>query len=105
MKALFIMIVAVWVGFLPAITMQAYADCVVGDLTNNIIIGIPDAIVLIQYIFNGGPAPDPLARGDCNCDGIPNIADVVYLIRYIFEGGPTPGDPNGDLVSDCNCGV
>ena len=38
----------------------------------------------------GGPAPDPLALGDANCDGVVNSADVVYLINYLFINGPPP---------------
>jgi hypothetical protein len=45
---------------------------------------------LIAYIFSGGPAPNPLAAGDANCDSMVNILDAVYLIAYIFSGGAVP---------------
>ena len=45
---------------------------------------------LINYIFNGGPAPVSLAAGDANCTGTITISDAVYLIQFIFAGGPAP---------------
>ncbi|MBU1319252.1 MAG: hypothetical protein KKH67_08650, partial [candidate division Zixibacteria bacterium] len=64
-------------------------------------IDIDDVVYLIAYIFQGGPAPNPLDAGDADCSGAIDIDDVVYVIAYIFSGGPAPGDPNGDEVPDC----
>lgn len=61
-----------------------------GDANADQLVNITDAVYLIQYIFNGGPAPQPLAAGDANCDELVNITDAVYLISYIFNGGPAP---------------
>jgi M6 family metalloprotease-like protein len=61
-----------------------------GDANADGTANITDAVYLIQYIFNNGPAPMPLASGDVNCDSTPNITDAVYLISYIFAGGPAP---------------
>ncbi|MFH2056603.1 MAG: dockerin type I domain-containing protein [bacterium] len=63
---------------------------VCGDSNADGVPNITDAVSLIQYIFAGGPAPQPLIAGDCNCDGVPNITDAVYLVQYIFAGGPAP---------------
>jgi len=54
------------------------------------VINSADIVYLINYLFKGGPAPDPLWVGDVNCDEIINSADVVYLIDYLFKGGPPP---------------
>ncbi len=62
-----------------------------GDANGDEAINIGDAVNLINYIFKGGPAPDPLDVGDSNCDGPVNIGDAVYLINYIFKSGPAPG--------------
>ena len=62
---------------------------------------IDDVVYLINYIFAGGPAPEPLATGDADCSGDVDIDDVVYLINYIFGGGHEPCDPDGDGVPDC----
>ena len=63
---------------------------VCGDADANGIVNISDAVYLIQYIFSGGPAPNPLLAGDANCDQVVNISDAVYLITYIFSHGPAP---------------
>jgi hypothetical protein len=64
-----------------------------GDATGDGVINSADVVYLINYLFKGGPAPEPLEAVDCNCDGIINSADVVYLINYLFKGGPPPCDP------------
>ncbi len=61
-----------------------------GDLDGSGSVTISDALMLLNYIFEGGPAPIDDAGGDVNCNGRTNIADVVYLISYIFSGGLTP---------------
>jgi hypothetical protein len=65
-----------------------------GDANGDEAINIGDAVYLINYIFKGGPAPDPVCVGDANGDDAVNIGDAVYLINYIFKGGPAP-------VADC----
>jgi hypothetical protein len=64
-----------------------------GDANGDGNADISDAIFLINYIFKGGPAPDPLEAGDANCDGSINVADTAYLITYVFKGGPEPCCP------------
>jgi len=61
-----------------------------GDADGNGGVSIGDAVFIINYIFGGGPAPDPLEAGDPDCSGGVSIADAVYLINYIFGGGPAP---------------
>jgi hypothetical protein len=61
-----------------------------GDADGNGTVNISDVVFLINYIFAGGAAPNPLAAGDANCSGGINISDAVYLIQYIFGGGPAP---------------
>ncbi len=51
---------------------------------------IGDAVYLINYIFGGGPPPDPPSNGDADGSGGISIGDAVYLINYIFGGGPPP---------------
>jgi len=66
-------------------------DFMPGDANGDWQVNIGDAVFLINYIFKGGAAPDPLDIGDTNCDGSINIGDPVHLINYIFKGGPPPG--------------
>ncbi len=51
---------------------------------------VSDVIFLINYLFKGGPPPDPVYLGDVNCDDKTTVSDVVYLINYLFKGGPAP---------------
>jgi hypothetical protein len=50
-------------------------------------------VYLINYLFKGGPAPNPMAAGDVNGDCVVDVGDVVYMINYLFKGGnpPMPG--------------
>ncbi len=61
-----------------------------GDADGSGQISIADAVYLINYIFAGGAAPDPLLSGDADCSTAISIADAVYLINYIFAGGAPP---------------
>ena len=62
--------------------------CGDADASGNV--DISDAVYLIAYIFQGGPAPNPLVAGDADCSNSVDISDAVYLIAYIFGGGPAP---------------
>jgi hypothetical protein len=72
-----------------------------GDSDGSLSVDIDDVVHLINYIFGGGPAPEPLESGDADCSGNVDIDDVVYLINFIFGGGPMPCDPDGDQIPDC----
>jgi hypothetical protein len=72
-----------------------------GDANGDSSIDISDAVFLIDYIFTGGPAPDPQSAGDTDCSGTIDIVDVVNIVAFIFDGGPEPGDPDGDGIPDC----
>jgi hypothetical protein len=61
-----------------------------GDANGDWQVNSADVAYLINYLFVGGPAPQPWQSGDANCDGIINSADVAYLINYLFVNGPPP---------------
>ncbi len=61
-----------------------------GDCNGDGEIGPGDVTHLLNYLFKGGPAPDPLEVADCNCDGVVGPADLAFLINYLFRGGPPP---------------
>jgi len=67
-----------------------------GDTNGDGVVDIGDAVFLLHYIFEDGPAPSPLCIGDVGgafgSDGATNVADAVFLITYIFRHGPAPGD-------------
>lgn len=66
---------------------------VLGDVNKDHRLTVADVVYMINYLFKGGPVPDPLMRGDVNHDGKVTIADVVFLINYLFKGGPAPVCP------------
>jgi hypothetical protein len=61
-----------------------------GDINNDgTFANILDLNFLVNYIFRGGVAPNPLCSGDLNCDNsCSNILDLNTLINFIFRGGP-----------------
>jgi hypothetical protein len=61
-----------------------------GDVNQDGSIDITDAVYLLNYIFNSGPAPEDMHSADVNGDGFVCISDVVYLLAYVFGTGPTP---------------
>ncbi len=65
-------------------------DFICGDATGDESINISDAVYIVNYVFKGGPPPEPLCVGDSNGDGSVNISDGVYIINYVFKGGPPP---------------
>ncbi len=61
-----------------------------GDANGDGRVNIGDAVYLINHVFKGGPAPEPLEVGDVNGDGTVDVGDAVYLINHVFKGGPAP---------------
>jgi hypothetical protein len=78
-------------GILPG--AAACQSCKCGDADGSGGFSIGDAVYIINYIFGGGPAPNPLCLGDADGSGGISIGDAVYLINYIFGGGPAPHCP------------
>ncbi|MFW9842199.1 MAG: dockerin type I domain-containing protein [Candidatus Thorarchaeota archaeon] len=65
-------------------------DFLCGDSNGDGSINVSDAVFLINYVFKGGPPPDPLEAGDANCDSGISVADAVYIINFVFKSGPDP---------------
>jgi polyhydroxybutyrate depolymerase len=72
-----------------------------GDANGDNHTNVSDAVYIVNYVFSGGPPPNPLSLGEVNCDGDVNVSDAVYLIAYIFSEGNPPCDTNGDSIPDC----
>lgn len=70
--------------------VPTFPEYICGDADGNSAVSIADVVFLINYIFAGGPAPNPLQSGDADCSGGISIADAVYIINYIFSGGAPP---------------
>ena len=67
------------------------ATLIMGDANGDGNVDVGDAVFIINYVFNSGPAPEPIAAGDANCDGACNVGDAVFIINFVFEGGAEPG--------------
>ncbi len=65
-------------------------SCHCGDANGDTMISISDAVFIINFVFQGGPPPDPICLGDSNGTGSVNISDAIYLISFIFGGGAGP---------------
>ncbi len=72
-----------------------------GDANSDGTVNVSDAVYVINYVFVGGNAPDPLAAGEANCDASVNVSDAVYIINYVFVGGSAPCDPDNNGIPNC----
>ncbi|MCP4568294.1 MAG: hypothetical protein GY841_12015 [FCB group bacterium] len=61
-----------------------------GDANADDDVNVGDAVYVINFIFKGGPPPEPIEAADANCDGKVNVGDAVYLLNFIFKSGPQP---------------
>ena len=75
------------------------ACCCLGAMRGNITDGIDDLITIedlvymVDYMFNGGPAPLCWDEAELEApfgDSAMAIGDLVYLVDYMFNGGPAP---------------
>jgi hypothetical protein len=64
-----------------------------GDANGDEQVNVGDVVFIINFVFNAGPAPNPLEAGDENCDSEVNVGDAVYLINHIFREGEGPCCP------------
>jgi hypothetical protein len=78
-------------------TVQSFrASCgvvITGDVDVSGAIEAADIIIMVNYLFKGGPEPQPIAQaGDVNCDGVTTSADIIDLVNHVFKSGATPCD-------------
>lgn len=75
-------------------------NCLPGDANYDLVVNVADAVYMINYVFGGGPGPEPYSvlSGDANGDRQANVGDAVYIINYVFSGGPLPESCGGWLV-------
>jgi hypothetical protein len=64
-----------------------------GECNGDDSITIADAIFLLGFLFNSGPAPTCQDACDINDDSGIDIGDGVYLLTYLFNNGPNPQNP------------
>ncbi len=61
-----------------------------GDVNDDGIVDMFDLVYISNYLYSGGPAPDPIISGDLNGDGTVNFADLNWGANYLFFNGPAP---------------
>jgi len=62
-----------------------------GDFNSDNLADMADLSLLIDFIAQGGPAPDGGAgRADTNCDNLINPADIVYFMNYLYGNNVEP---------------
>ena len=68
-----------------------------GDCDGNGKVGgnVTEALILLDWLFQGGDEPPCLAACDMNADGTVsgNPTDAILILRYSFRGGETPAAP------------
>jgi subtilisin family serine protease len=70
-----------------ALVMASGYTYVYGDANKDGIVTAGDVVYMINYLFRGGPAPNPLSAGDPNADCVINSGDVVSITNYLYRGG------------------
>jgi hypothetical protein len=75
----------------PTLKLSRFMTDHTGDANGDGAIDPADVVFMINYLFKGGVAPDPLRLGDATADCVVDAADVIYLINYLFKGGFAPG--------------
>jgi hypothetical protein len=74
------------------------------------LVGVTDAIFLLNYSFVGTATPPCLAACDVNADGgAAQITDALYILNFSFLGGPAPRPPfpacgAGNVTTDATIG-
>jgi bacillopeptidase F len=63
---------------------------VAGDANGDGVCEMADVVYLVNYLFQNGSPPDPMAAGDPNASCLVDGADVMYLVNYLFKNGPAP---------------
>lgn len=86
--AFLVLIMLGLIAISPGLLGAAPGDC---DGDGNV--AAPDAVMLVNYLFNGGTVTSP---SDCDCDGHPGLSagDVLQLLGALFSGCllfPSPG--------------
>lgn len=61
-----------------------------GDVTGDSLVDVSDIVFLLNYLFMGGPPPNPPAAGDVNGDCFVGISDIIWLMNYLYHHGPPP---------------
>lgn len=65
-------------------------DGIRGDANLDDAILVDDIVLLVDFLFKGGPPPNCMEEGDANGSGMILVDDIVLLVDYLFKGGIPP---------------
>lgn len=78
-----------YIEYTPAVKTGEVGVYICGDADGN---GsgpnVADLTALVDYLFRGGPPPDPLAVGNVDGVGTINVNDLSRMVDYLFKLGP-----------------
>lgn len=91
-------------GFWYGATGSGCPIAVSGDANNSGNISTADILVVVNFVFKAGPAPQPCAaNGDVNCSGAVSTADILVLVNFVFKAGPAPCNICTIIPSQWSC--
>jgi len=78
-----------------------------GDVDSDSVIQMNDGIIILLYLFVGGPPPTCLDAADINDDGSLLIGDAISVFQWLFLGGSPPAQPSPTMPGypPTDCGV
>jgi len=71
-----------------------------GDVDQNSIVNITDAIVGLNWLFRGSGEPSCPDTADTDDDGRAGLTDMIVIVNYLFRSGVEPAAPG-----PVTCGV
>jgi len=74
----------------PFVVAKPDIIIICGDADGGGSVNLLDITFLINYLYKGGPAPDPVEAADADGSGGVNLLDCTYLINYLYKDGPPP---------------
>ncbi|MCP4706793.1 MAG: hypothetical protein GY865_19520, partial [candidate division Zixibacteria bacterium] len=75
---------------LELFSYNCVSSWICGDVDGTPGINILDIVYLVNFVYKGGSAPDPMDSGNLNGTMPVNILDIVYLVNYVYKSGPEP---------------
>jgi len=76
--------------FAASDTLTFVVSSLCGDANGDGVLNVLDISYIINFLYNGGPEPNPFESGDFDSDGYINILDITYMIIYLYGDGKAP---------------
>lgn len=74
-----------------AFVIAGQEQLICGDVTNDGVVNVSDAIWLLNFLFKDGPAPKLFTCvADANNDNVVSLSDAIIILNFLFKGGSSP---------------